>query len=596
MKPKTKKIEYKKNIKEYWAIAKKYKYLILLLALLVILGETITIGEKYLFQELVNQAENFIKNNISQLEFTNIIALIGLIFIGMTLFVSVSDWFQLKLMSKLDTRMSTDLKRKYFSHIVNLHYDFHTTHKTGSMISRLNRGNSGVNTLTESIIWQIAPLIVQLTILIPTFSNFGTWQALILALTSIIYISYSLFISKVCYEKDRKEENKRLDIEKANISDVFTNIESVKLFGKERKIINQFRKLSEDVKKASYKAWGWWSWYAAGQSLILGVGIFMLFLVTLNQFKKGILGLGQITFIYTTFVGLIGPLNRFSWGIRHISRSLNDVQDLFEYGQIKNKIKDSSNAKILKIKNPEIEFKDINFSYNDKKPLFKNFNLKIAANKTVALVGHSGCGKTSLIKLLYRFYDLDTGEILIDGNNIAKIQQESLRNSMSIVPQEAILFDDTIYNNIKFAKPNASKKEVLQAMKFAQLDRFVEELPNKYNTIVGERGVKLSGGQKQRVSIARAILANKPILVLDEATSALDSETENEIQKDLYKLMKNRTSIVIAHRLSTIMNADLIIVLEEGKIVQKGTHRELISRDGVYSTLWNFQKGGFIQD
>ena len=226
---------------------------------------------------------------------------------------------------------------------------------------------------------------------------------------------------------------------------------------------------------------------------------------------------------------------------------------------------------------------------------FQDFNLKIRENEKVAFVGHSGCGKTTLVKLLNRFYDVNSGEILIDGKNINDFKQDSIRSETGIVPQECVLFDDTIYNNIRFADPGASRKEVLSAIRFAQLDEIIANFPDKEKTIVGERGVKLSGGEKQRVSIARAILADKKILLLDEATSALDSETEYEIQKDLQKLLRGRTSIIIAHRLSTIMNADRIVVLKRGKIIQMGKHNDLIREDGEYKKLWNLQKGGYIK-
>jgi len=261
---------------------------------------------------------------------------------------------------------------------------------------------------------------------------------------------------------------------------------------------------------------------------------------------------------------------------------------------VQKQIVDKPNSKNLEIKDGTVEFKNIDFSYGKRK-IFKNFSLKIPKNKKIALVGHSGCGKTTLVKLLYRMYDVNHGAILIDGKDIRDVKQESLRNEMSMVPQECTLFDDTIYNNVAFSKPKATREEVLKAMRFAQLDKIIKEFPNKEKTIVGERGVRLSGGEKQRVSIARAILADKKILVLDEATSSLDSETEHEIQKDLEKLMEGRTSMIIAHRLSTIMHADMIVVMEKGQIVQMGTHNELISQEGEYNHLWNLQKGGYIK-
>jgi len=301
-----------------------------------------------------------------------------------------------------------------------------------------------------------------------------------------------------------------------------------------------------------------------------------------------------LTFIYTIYIGMIGNLFGFVHGIRDYYRAMADFQELFNYGKIQKEILDNPNSKTLEIKDGTVELKNIDFSYGKRK-IFKNFNLKIPKNKKIALVGHSGCGKTTLVKLLYRMYDVNHGAILIDGKDIRNVKQESLRSEMSMVPQEAILFDDTIYNNIAFSNSKATKQEVLNAMKFAQLDKVIKDFSNKENTIVGERGVKLSGGEKQRVSIARAILANKKILVLDEATSSLDSETEHEIQKDLANLMEGRTSIIIAHRLSTIMHADMIVVMKKGEIVQMGNHNELINQLGEYKKLWNLQKGGYIK-
>jgi ABC-type multidrug transport system fused ATPase/permease subunit len=271
-----------------------------------------------------------------------------------------------------------------------------------------------------------------------------------------------------------------------------------------------------------------------------------------------------------------------------------DFEVLFFYAKLKNKIKDKKNAEELKIRDGEIVFNNISFNYGRRK-IFHNFNLVIPKNKKVALVGHSGCGKTTLVKLLYRLYDVDSGAILIDGNNIKDFKQESLRSEMSIVPQECILFDDTVYNNVAFSKQGATKEEIMKAIRFAQLDKIIKNFPNKEKTIVGERGVRLSGGEKQRVSIARAILANKKVLVLDEATSSLDSQTEHDIQSDLEELMQGRTSIIIAHRLSTIMKADKIIVMKNGKIVQEGTHQQLIKKEGEYRHLWGLQKGGYIK-
>ena len=349
------------------------------------------------------------------------------------------------------------------------------------------------------------------------------------------------------------------------------------------------------TKNAFLKHWGYYRWIDSVHSVTIGIGTFLLIFFPLIRFLNGEISLGTIVFIYSVYGTLIEPLYGFVYGLRSVYEAMADFQSLFEYGKIEKQIKDKPGAKNIQIKTGEIEFKNIFFNYGKRK-IFEDFNLKIPEEKRIAFVGSSGSGKTTLIKLLYRFYDINSGQILIDGKDIKDFKQEFLRSEMSIVPQECILFDDTIFNNISFSNPSASKQEVIDAIKFAQLDKVIERFTDKENTIVGERGIKLSGGEKQRVSIARAILANKKILILDEATSSLDSETEFEIQKDLEKLMQNRTAIIIAPRLSTIMGADKIIVLKNGEIVQQGRHNELVETPGEYRKLWKLQQEGYLQE
>ncbi len=311
----------------------------------------------------------------------------------------------------------------------------------------------------------------------------------------------------------------------------------------------------------------------------------------------GRLSIGSIILIYAAIWKLIPQLSTLIHGYRDFVKNNVDVAALFAYFKEKSEVINLPEAQKLIVKEGEIDFKKVYFSYTqkaDKKERYalNNFNLKIEKNTKVALVGPSGGGKSTVIKLLYRLFDLDKGIITIDNQDISKVTQESLRGSLSIVPQEPILFDNTLWFNISYANPSASKEEIWKAIKFARLDKLIDRLPHKEKTIVGERGIKLSGGEKQRVSIARAILANKKILILDEATSALDSETEKEIQGYLEDLMKNRTTIVIAHRLSTIMKADIIVVIKEGKIIEIGNHQELTNKNGgLYKRLWELQRG-----
>jgi ABC-type multidrug transport system fused ATPase/permease subunit len=583
------------NLKVYWSFLRKYKIIFTLLTFAVLAHEAKQIADKYIVKMAFDKSAEYISGAIVKGVLLDYLFILLLSLLSLTIFVSVcGNWLKLHLVNKLETNLIYDLKNRYFSHILSLDHKFYTTHKTGSLISRLGRGGSAMERITDSIFFDFSPLIIQFSILVFSLIYLDTVSAIIISIIVFTFITFSLAIQKIA-NKYNLISNKAEDIEKGNIADIFTNVDSIKYFGKEFWIKKRYLNLAEETRKTALRSWNMWRIVSAGQSLILGIGTVTLLYFSFNSFLNGELSLGTLTFIYTTYYSLMGPLFGFIHGVRGFTRSLTDFQDLFEYGDIESDIKDKPNAPDMKMGKGEVEFKDVNFAY-EKRAVFSNFNLKVPANKKIALVGHSGCGKSSLVKLLYRLYDIQSGSIKIDGKDIRDVKHESLRSEMAIVPQECILFDDTIFNNIKFSNPNATREQVMQALKFAQLDKIVNRFPNKENTIVGERGVKLSGGEKQRVSIARAILADKKILVLDEATSALDSETEHEIQVDLHKLMEGRTSIVIAHRLSTIMNADIIVVMKEGKIVQMGKHADLISKPGEYKKLWNFQKGGYLKE
>jgi ATP-binding cassette subfamily B protein len=561
----------------------------------VCLHEIKQIFDKYIFKVVIDEGTRFSSGEVVIDVLLKSLIFLGLIYLCVNLINIFNNWLKIHFLNKLESEAIFELKRKYFSHILNLDYGFHTTHKTGSLISRLGRGASAMEKMTDSVIFEFAPIILQTIFAILALMYLEANSSIIIVITMLLFVSYSYFMQRIS-EPSNVLANKQEDREKGNLADFLTNTESIRHFGKERLVMQRYTNLAEETKNLWVKNWGFWRWTSAGQSLIIFSGTFILLFFSLKQFLNGNISLGTLAFIYTTYLGLLGPLWGLVHGIRNFSRSMADFQELFDYGRIESKIRDSPIAKNLKINKGEIVFDKIDFNYPGKGKIFENFSLKIPANKRVAFVGHSGCGKSTLTRLLYRLYDVNSGKITIDGQDIRGVKQNYLREEMSIVPQECVLFDDTIYNNIAFSNPNASREEVLKAIKFAQLDKLIENMPEKEETIVGERGVKLSGGEKQRVSIARAILANKKILVFDEATSALDSETEFEIQKDLEKLMKGRTSIVIAHRLSTIMKADIIVVMKKGKILQMGTHRELITQGGEYQRLWDFQRGGYITE
>lgn len=587
------KTNLKYNLSVYWSFLKEYKLLFFVALFLAFALEAASVSEKFLFKIIIDRGTEFAAGTLLVQKFVEILIVVAIVFLIISVIRIVGRWAYLHAINLLDVDLILDLKEKFFNHILGLSYGFHTSHKTGSLISRLTRGGRAIEGMTDLIIFEFAPLIFQLIVVSFSLIYLDINSAIAVFLTIVVFISYSFFIQTKS-TKTNLIANQTEDIEKANIGDIFANLESIKYFGKESTIKKKFYKLAEATSKAFLKNWGYGRWESAGQALILGVGTFFLVYFPLNRFLEGGLSLGTLAFIFTVYSAIIGPMFGFVHGLRNLYRVLVDFDSLFEYGKIEQEVKDKPHAKELKIKEGTVEFRNVDFSYGKRK-IFKNFTLRINKNKKIALVGHSGCGKTTLVKLLYRFYDVNSGKILVDGKDIRDFKQESLRGEMAIVPQECILFDDTIYNNVAFSNPKASREEVLRAMKFAQLDKIIKEFPKKEETIVGERGVKLSGGEKQRVSIARAILANKKILVLDEATSSLDSQTEHEIQKDLEELMQGRTSIIIAHRLSTIMHADKIVVLKKGKIVQQGTHEQLIKQAGEYQHLWNLQRGGYIK-
>ncbi len=590
---KEEKIDMKFNLSMYWNFLRKYKPVFALILAIVLMVEATSVAEKYLFKAVIDRGTEFAAGELARAGFLSALSFVGLAFLCLIGIKSAGKWGENHFVNKLEAGIIADLKRKFFNHLITLSAKFHTSNKTGSLISKIARGGNAVERMSDVVIYNVAPLIFQLIVVGGSLVYLSWVPAVVVVITVIVFTLYSLVIQKSS-QKANLIANNSEDREKANISDVFTNIDSIKYFGKEQTVKRKFFKFSEITKITFLKAGNYFRWLDAGQGVILGLGTFFLLYFPLMQFLNGQITIGTIVFIYGVYGSLLGPMLSFVHGIRNYYRAMAEFDALFRYAKVENDIEDKPNAKELKIKEGKIEFRNVSFAYRNKN-IISNLNLSINKNEKVALVGHSGCGKSTLIKLLYRLYDIDSGKILIDDKDITDFKQESLRSELSIVPQECVLFDDTIYNNIKFSKQNATREEVLAAIKFAQLDKIIKSFPKQENTIVGERGVKLSGGEKQRVSIARALLANKKILVLDEATSSLDSKTEYEIQQSLAKLLENRTAIIIAHRLSTIMRADKIVVIDKGRILQFGKHRDLIREPGQYQKLWNLQKGGYIK-
>ncbi len=589
------KIDFNRNLKVYWSFLSKYKWLFIVTVLVVLLSEALNFSEKFLFKVVVDRGTAYGANALTLEVITTIFFWIAVVYLVSIVLKACVKWLFVHLINILETRLVMDLKQRFFNHIISLSHGFHVTHKTGSLIARIGRGAGAMERMTDFIIFNTFSTGFQVILTGLAIFYFDKLSTLIVFATIACFVGYGLTMQHI-QKKYNERYNRAEDIEKGNLSDFMTNVDSIKYFGSEKLIKSKYGTLTSNSRSALMKFEGYYRWLDSGQNVILWTGTFLLMFFSLKSFLAGNITLGTIVLIYTAYGGLVGHIYGFMHGIRSYYRSMVDFHDLFEYGKVEQEVKDKEDAIDAKIEKGMIEYSNVAFNYKEKRKIFSNFSLKINPGEKVAFVGHSGSGKTTLIKLLYRFYDATSGAILIDAKNIKDFNQESLRSELSIVPQEGVLFDDTIYNNIKFSNPQASQAEVMKAIKFAQLDKLISSLPKKENTIVGERGVKLSGGERQRVSIARALLANKRVIVLDEATSSLDSQTEHSIQADLKRLLEGRTALIIAHRLSTIMHADKIVVLEKGKIVQMGRHNELIRQPGLYKKLWSLQKGGYIQD
>ena len=372
--------------------------------------------------------------------------------------------------------------------------------------------------------------------------------------------------------------------------DSLLNFETVKYFGNEKMEAARFDVSMAKYEKAATKTWTSLAWLNLGQAVILSIGMAVCMALSARAVMSGEQNIGDFVLINALLMQISIPLNFIGFLYREIRQGLADIESMFDLLLVPAEIKDKDGAEPLDTVGGKIAFKDVKFHYDPDRPILKGVDFEVPAGKTIAIVGPSGAGKSTISRLLFRFYDVTGGAVEIDGQDLRDVTQESVRHVIGMVPQDTVLFNDTIAYNIRYGRPDASEEEVREAARMAQIHDFIERLPNGYASEVGERGLKLSGGEKQRVAIARTILKAPPILILDEATSALDTHTEREIQSALDQVAKNRTTLVIAHRLSTVVNADQIIVLEAGEIAERGTHTELLDKNGLYASMWARQR------
>jgi ATP-binding cassette, subfamily B, heavy metal transporter len=483
-----------------------------------------------------------------------------------------------------------ELAIRTFRHLHQLSLRFHLERRTGGLSRVIERGVNGVDTIVRMAVLNSIPTAVELLMISGLVAYYFGWIYVVVVLATVILYVWFTFAASERRIAIRRDMNDSDTEAHSKAVDSLLNYETVKYFGNEELEARRFDASIARYVKAAIRTYTSLGVLNTGQAIIFTAGTVICMLLAARDVTRGTLTVGEFVMINSILMQLYVPLNFMGMVYREIKQGLIDIETMFALLHEPAEIVDQPGAKPLSVKKGEIKFENVSFAYDPERPILKNVSFEVPAGKMVAIVGPSGAGKSTISRILFRFYDISRGKVLIDGQNIKDVTQASLRAAIGMVPQDTVLFNDTVEYNIRYGRPDASPAEVREAARLAQIHEFIVTLPQGYDALVGERGLKLSGGEKQRVAIARTILKSPPILMLDEATSALDSHTEKEIQDALELVAQNRTSLVIAHRLSTVVHADNIIVLDHGEIVEQGTHLELMAKGGLYASLWARQR------
>jgi ATP-binding cassette subfamily B protein len=504
----------------------------------------------------------------------------------MVLFAQVRD----VIFTVVSQNAVRQLAKRTFRHLHRLSLRFHLERRTGGLNRVIERGVSGVDTIMRMAVLNSIPTAVELVMIGGLVAWYFGWiYVVVVFVTVAAYVVFTFFASekRLAIRRNMNESDTEAH---SKATDSLLNFETVKYFGNEELEARRFDSSMARYEKAAIRTYTTLGVLNSGQAIIFSIGMVVCMLLAARDVTLGVLTVGDFVMINAILIQLYMPLNFMGMVYREIKQGLIDMETMFALLHEPAEIVDLPGAKPLRVENGVVKFENVSFAYEPGRPILKDVSFEVPAGKMVAIVGASGAGKSTISRLLFRFYELTKGKITIDGQNIKDVTQASLRAAIGMVPQDTVLFNDTIEYNIRYGRPDATPAEVREAARLAQIHDFVISLPQGYDSLVGERGLKLSGGEKQRVAIARTILKSPPILMLDEATSALDSHTEKEIQDALERVARERTSLVIAHRLSTVVHADNIIVLEEGAIVEQGTHAELLDKGGLYASLWARQR------
>src|SRR5277367_6032566 len=477
-----------------------------------------------------------------------------------------------------------------FVHMHELSLRFHLERKTGGLTRVLERGRLGIETIVRMVILQLIPTIVEVSLLMAVLLWQFDWRYVLATMITVVVFMYFTYAATEWRIEIRRKMNDSDTDANTKAIDSLLNYETVKYFSAEEREATRYDRSMQRYEQASVKTYTSLALLNTGQAFIFTAGLTATMMMCAFGVRSGRNTVGDFVMINAMMIQLYQPLNFMGMVYREIKQAIIDIEKMFEVLERNPEIKDVAGARPLVVTSGNVRFEDVGFAYEPERQILKGLSFDVPAGKTVAIVGPSGTGKSTISRLLFRLYDVSSGRILIDGQDIRNVTQTSLRASIGMVPQDTVLFNDTIRYNIRYGRWDATDAEVEQAAQLAQIDPLIRVAPMGYETQVGERGLKLSGGEKQRVAIARTVLKAPPILVLDEATSALDSHTEHEIQEALERVSRNRTSLVIAHRLSTVISADEIIVLDQGRIVERGTHAQLLAMSGLYASMWNRQR------
>jgi ATP-binding cassette subfamily B protein len=581
----------KKLIPYLWPKGEGELKLRVVAAMLFLLGaKLVTVYLAFFYKDAVD-ALTLVKNddgNTVPLEIA--IPIMAIVSYGFARFMSIG-FAELRDVTfvKVSQHALRTLALKTFKHMHSLSLKFHLDRRTGGLSRAIERGTRAIDFILRFMLFSVLPTIMEIILVAVIFYNyFGPAYAAALLIAVVSYVTLTFFVTdwRLKFRRTMNEEDSRAN---TKAIDSLLNYETVKYFNNEELEASRYNSALTNYQKAAVKSQYSLGLLNTGQSLVINTCLVVAMVFAAVDVMSGKLTLGDFVLANTLLIQLFIPLNMLGFVYREIKNSLVDMEQMFALIEQAPEVEDKENALDLDAGQGDISFENVSFSYNPNRTILNNISFKVPAGKTVAVVGPSGAGKSTLARILFRFYDIKSGVVKINDQDIAAVRQDSLRRAIAIVPQDTVLFNDSIYYNIQYGRDDASHDEVIKAAKLAQADSFVAKLPEGYDTMVGERGLKLSGGEKQRVALARTILKAPPILILDEATSALDTGTEREIQAALNSVTQGRTTLVIAHRLSTIIDADEIIVLDDGEIVEQGSHDFLLDAKGMYYTMWSRQ-------